>query len=292
MLLSSSSPPPPMADLPRPPNASRPPRRWLPDSASAVCMHAGCGKEFTAVVRRHHCRRCGFVVCATCSGRRAPAVPLGGVPRHKLSSSPEQRTCEACWARMGEENRLRAARAGIAALEGSGVRVTEEEMRASAAGGQPLGGDRLRLAMLLLEVERAPQPAPQLLPGARPGAEEFEAAGTDQRPALADGTEVRLRWVDRASNTLFEAQARWPLFGSGVREAIEFRSPGAGRICLLAKRGPPVSDDEWPDFDMRGGTAIDLGAVPTDHVYTAGSGAAALDLCVDTEMGVPVAVWL
>jgi len=42
---------------------------WVPDSDANTCMH--CLKtKFTPINRRHHCRKCGAVVCGACSNRR------------------------------------------------------------------------------------------------------------------------------------------------------------------------------------------------------------------------------
>jgi hypothetical protein len=41
-------------------------KKWQPDSANKNCHE--CGVLFTFTLRRHHCRRCGHVVCSTCSG--------------------------------------------------------------------------------------------------------------------------------------------------------------------------------------------------------------------------------
>lgn len=42
---------------------------WVPDSDASTCMH--CLKtKFTPINRRHHCRKCGAVVCGTCSNKK------------------------------------------------------------------------------------------------------------------------------------------------------------------------------------------------------------------------------
>ncbi|KPV78613.1 uncharacterized protein RHOBADRAFT_11206, partial [Rhodotorula graminis WP1] len=39
--------------------------RWEPDEATNECRR--CSKRFGLLTRKHHCRRCGLVVCASCS---------------------------------------------------------------------------------------------------------------------------------------------------------------------------------------------------------------------------------
>ena len=46
---------------------------WQPDALAAECN--GCARRFDTLFRRHHCRRCGLVVCGPCSTRRLPLPP-------------------------------------------------------------------------------------------------------------------------------------------------------------------------------------------------------------------------
>lgn len=42
---------------------------WVPDGDAPICMH--CKEtQFTLINRRHHCRKCGAVVCGPCSNKR------------------------------------------------------------------------------------------------------------------------------------------------------------------------------------------------------------------------------
>lgn len=44
------------------------PSNWIPDEEAPVCML--CHAKFSFFNRRHHCRKCGGVVCGECSGQR------------------------------------------------------------------------------------------------------------------------------------------------------------------------------------------------------------------------------
>ena len=43
---------------------------WVPDRRVSMCQK--CAVEFTVLIRRHHCRACGQVVCSNCSANKAP----------------------------------------------------------------------------------------------------------------------------------------------------------------------------------------------------------------------------
>jgi len=60
---------------------------WAQDSTSSDC--ACCKKAFTIYLRRHHCRKCGCLVCSACSKRR---MKLHG------GNTPE-RVCDICLGR-------------------------------------------------------------------------------------------------------------------------------------------------------------------------------------------------
>ena len=54
------------------------PLPWLPDAMSDNCQV--CGSAFTGSNRRHHCRHCGRIVCASCSPAKA-TIPKFGVTK-------------------------------------------------------------------------------------------------------------------------------------------------------------------------------------------------------------------
>ncbi|XP_077440360.1 zinc finger FYVE domain-containing protein 9 [Vanacampus margaritifer] len=58
---------------------------WIPDAEALVCMK--CDVRFTFTKRRHHCRACGKVFCALCSGLKFRLTHLDG---------KEGRVCVSC----------------------------------------------------------------------------------------------------------------------------------------------------------------------------------------------------
>ncbi|XP_058121210.1 zinc finger FYVE domain-containing protein 26 homolog [Anopheles ziemanni] len=72
-----------------------PPRdRWVKDEDALHCMC--CRRTFSMLNRRHHCRRCGRVVCHSCSKRK-----------ERLSSELYEdvavRVCDDCWQHLDKE---------------------------------------------------------------------------------------------------------------------------------------------------------------------------------------------
>ena len=45
---------------------------WVEDSTEDACQV--CGAKFTLFFRRHHCRKCGRLVCGPCSAGRLPGT--------------------------------------------------------------------------------------------------------------------------------------------------------------------------------------------------------------------------
>lgn len=56
--------------------------RWQPDNEVSACPI--CGTQFSLLYRRHHCRKCGRVVCANCSPHRIT------IPRQFIVRSPQE----------------------------------------------------------------------------------------------------------------------------------------------------------------------------------------------------------
>nr|POE85202.1 fyve-type zinc finger-containing protein c9b6.03 [Quercus suber] len=108
---------------------------WKPDSSALDC--AICHVAFTMFLRRHHCRKCGDVVCDTHSRRR---VPLDQNARYHPKGSTE-RACDPCWSEWRIVKKLRHSRASSMAdstsLEGTtnaglpipGQRMTQDDVR-------------------------------------------------------------------------------------------------------------------------------------------------------------------
>uniref|UniRef100_A0A3B3X8Y8 Pleckstrin homology and FYVE domain containing 1 n=1 Tax=Poecilia mexicana TaxID=48701 RepID=A0A3B3X8Y8_9TELE len=79
-------------------------KSWIPDRVAQKCMR--CLATFTAINRRHHCRKCGFVVCNACSKGRA-------LIQHINPNKP-LRVCKVCNKTEDDKNfRLRGGSSGL-----------------------------------------------------------------------------------------------------------------------------------------------------------------------------------
>ncbi|KAG1805598.1 Dbl homology domain-containing protein, partial [Suillus variegatus] len=69
---------------------------WVPDAKTDACMR--CARPFGLVRRRHHCRLCGKVVCAECSGRTFYITdPSSQSPSGKNTKAKPARACNECY---------------------------------------------------------------------------------------------------------------------------------------------------------------------------------------------------
>lgn len=57
---------------------------WMPDASAESCTK--CHRLFTLFLRRHHCRRCGWIFCAGCSNNRITHL-----------RGPEDKDCYRLW---------------------------------------------------------------------------------------------------------------------------------------------------------------------------------------------------
>ena len=106
---------------------------WVPDSNQSACTI--CTSKFTFFNRRHHCRRCGALVCADCSKQRRLLEHMDAT--HKL------RVCDKCCAETAQGERcLFRVRVEVVGARLSGLAVANGFLHGSgeAAAGSP-GGD-------------------------------------------------------------------------------------------------------------------------------------------------------
>jgi len=101
---------------------------WVDDAAADACMNCHARFGVMQLRRKHHCRRCGKVVCSTCS-RAREVVP-------DYHPAKPQRVCNNCMAQAAvPEASEEAVEEAVEALK-SGSKV--RPVRATALAGNPL----------------------------------------------------------------------------------------------------------------------------------------------------------
>ncbi|XP_063235572.1 zinc finger FYVE domain-containing protein 26 isoform X2 [Bacillus rossius redtenbacheri] len=98
-------------------------REWMRDDEVMQCKC--CDAVFTMFNRRHHCRRCGRVVCAACSTRKMQVVGYGSVA---------VRACDKCYERtqLSDQLPVSSLPESVLQLELQAARSPEQLWRLSA----------------------------------------------------------------------------------------------------------------------------------------------------------------
>ena len=74
------------------PNGWRTKEDWVPDADANACF--ACGAAFAVLLRKHHCRLCGGVFCASCSAHTTARNLVGGFAAKAVQA------CDACCAKV------------------------------------------------------------------------------------------------------------------------------------------------------------------------------------------------
>jgi hypothetical protein len=85
------------------------PNVWESDEQAKACRV--CDRKFGLLLRRHHCRKCGLVVCDKCSSWKVflnssdiLQDPHGPLESLTILASRPQRVCETCYYQYGYDN--------------------------------------------------------------------------------------------------------------------------------------------------------------------------------------------
>ncbi|KAI9987748.1 hypothetical protein PInf_023792 [Phytophthora infestans] len=120
--------------------------QWVPDVSVDTCML--CRTEFGFWIRRHHCRRCGAVVCDSCSGSRTKFIYKEITP-DKLAEE-DCRVCDACIRVIDEKLALGVSRRfgkGMAAALAASESDNQQEHTATPLEPDK-GGNRTVMTMV------------------------------------------------------------------------------------------------------------------------------------------------
>jgi len=117
---------------------------WIPDETSERCMF--CQRKFTIIERRHHCRKCGALVCGNCAEYR---LLLSAI----VSKKPV-RVCVFCYVKFYDDSQQERRRRQLKGdTEGMDDALDDELIISSQSGdqdsGEPLPEDRNERMRLL-----------------------------------------------------------------------------------------------------------------------------------------------
>ncbi|KAI9333746.1 FYVE zinc finger-domain-containing protein [Pilaira anomala] len=108
-------------------------RVWEMDRQAPECRR--CHRRFNFLVRRHHCRRCGQIVCDKCSSHRIRLPveeliedPMVSTSQYPLLASQAQRVCDSCYRepiRRSSESYTRRTRSTRPLAVGSQMRRSD-----------------------------------------------------------------------------------------------------------------------------------------------------------------------
>ncbi|KAK4985079.1 Zn finger protein [Elasticomyces elasticus] len=105
---------------------------WKPDWSASTCTDVACQQIFTIWSRRHHCRRCGNIFCASHVAHR---VPLDQHARFHPDGITD-RSCDSCWADYKTWKRARRSRGNST--------VSSQEAATAATPSAPIGAGTVR----------------------------------------------------------------------------------------------------------------------------------------------------
>jgi hypothetical protein len=180
---------------------------WQPDSEASECPI--CKRQFSLLFRRHHCRKCGRVVCNDCSPHRIT------IPRQFIVHPPDP-TAQT----QARSSGTRAPAETIDLTEDADRNERSTFTRITTAGSNPAlgGGEKVRLCNPCVP---DPQPSPNLDPSL-------------SRPTLSSQT----RW-DTASANILPSEGRSGLHIPPLANMYDAGLPEHG-IDLRRQRGRGV----------------------------------------------------
>ncbi|KAL6493020.1 Protein free1 [Orobanche gracilis] len=112
---------------------------WVPDEAVAKCT--GCGTDFSAFVRKHHCRNCGDIFCDKCTHSRTTLTAD--------ENAPVVRVCERCMAevshRLSKAKEAASRPTVVQSHEDLAKKLQEEMERSCKVSGSKSDGSGRRM---------------------------------------------------------------------------------------------------------------------------------------------------